>query len=119
MIKISTMDVQKTLGKNIKRHRLFKGIKGDAFAEKIGLSPEHLSKLENADETAKNIGLKYLVKIAQELNVPIEELFMKNPEEVVVKFTLAENNLEAFRKLLGRAEYLLQIKKQKSFNKNK
>lgn len=106
------MDERKTLGKNIQRYRLFRGIGAEQLGKKVGLTKEHISRLETGHERAKNIGLGFLLEIAKELDVPIEELFMQNPKDVSVKFTLAENNLEAARKLLGRLEYVLQIKKQ-------
>lgn len=106
------MDERKTLGKNIQRYRLFRRIGAEQLGENVGLTKEHISRLETGDERAKNIGLDYLIKIAKELDVPMEELFMKNPEEVNIKFAFSEGNLEAFRKLLGRLEYTMQIKKK-------
>lgn len=97
MIKMSIMDVRKILGQNIKRYRLFKGIKAETFAKKIGLSPEHLSKLENANKTAKNIGLNYLIKIAKELDIPIEQLFMANSEIAMIP----KENLKSLYRLAG------------------
>lgn len=85
------------LGQNIKRYRLFKGIKAETFAKKIGLSPEHLSKLENANKTAKNIGLNYLIKIAEELDIPIEQLFMANSKIAM----LPKEDLESLYRLAG------------------
>jgi len=107
------MTEREILGKNIKRGRLLSDLSRDELGEKIGLTGTTIARLERGDEKyVKNIGLSYLLKIAKELDIPIEEFFMPNPEQVSVKFTLAENNLEAFRKLLGRVEYLMQIKKE-------
>ena len=103
------MKEQEVLARNIKRYRLFKGLDQKDLAKEAGLSSAVISRLERGIE---NIGINNLLKIAKELDVPIEELFMQNPKDVSIKFTIAENNLEAFRKLLGQVEYILQRKKQ-------
>jgi len=103
------MKEQEVLARNIKRYRLFKGLDQKDLAKEAGLSSAVISRLERGIE---NIGINNLLKIAKELDVPIEELFMQNPKDVSIKFTIAENNLEAFRKLLGQVEYILQRKKR-------
>lgn len=94
------MDERKILGQNIQRYRLFKRIKAEDLAENIDLSPEHLSKLENAHEDAKNIGLGYLIKIAKELNVTMEELFMRDGDLLSLRFVISEHNISTLKEVV-------------------
>lgn len=98
----------KSIGENIRRIRIFKGYKNmEEFANLVMINKDYYGAIERGQQ---NFTIEKLIKIAEFLGVPIEEFFMKNPEEVCIKFAFSENNLEALRKLLGRAEYLLQIK---------
>lgn len=100
----------KSIGDNIRRLRIFKGHKNmEDFANLVMINKDYYGGIERGQQ---NFTIEKLIKIAEILGIPLEEFFMKNPEEVSVKFMLAENNLEMFRKLLGRVEYILQVKKQ-------
>jgi len=104
------MNEREILGQNIQRYRLFKGIKAIDLAKKIDLSEEHLSKLENAHEDAKNIGLGYLIKIAKKLNVTIEELFMSNGNLLSLRFIISDHNIHTLREVAKIIKDLLEKK---------
>ena len=104
------MDEHKILGQNIKKYRLFRGIGGEELGKKVGLSPEHISRLETGDEKAKNIGLDYLIKISKELNVTTEELFMKNGNLLSLRFVISEHNIETLKELVKMIKDLIESK---------
>ena len=60
------------LGQNIKKARKAKKLSQNVLAEKIGISREHLAKLETAK---RRISLKLLFDVADFLNVSEKELF--------------------------------------------
>ena len=60
------------LGKRIIELRTQKGVTQEKLAEMVDYSPNHISKLENA---RTNPSFDLLVKIAQALDVDINELF--------------------------------------------
>lgn len=60
------------LGKKIANLRKYRGLTQEALAEKVGRSPNHISKLEIA---TTNPSFELLVKIAKALNVEMYELF--------------------------------------------
>lgn len=88
------------LANNIKKYRLLKSMKQIELAEKIGMSLGHLSKVESTK--TDNIGLRFLTKIRQALDIELFELFMENPEEKVIKFVISDKNFESLKKLIGR-----------------
>lgn len=65
-------------GRNLKRYRQFRGLTQDDLAAKVGLSKDTISKIEIAKQP--NVGLTYVILICQELDVKIEELFIKDPK---------------------------------------
>lgn len=87
------------LGKNLKRFRQLKGLKQTELAKRIGMSPDHLSKIEAT--TTGNVGLRFLTKIRQELDIQICQLFMEDPDIVNIKFILEGKNYENFEKLVS------------------
>lgn len=100
----------KSIGENIRRTRILKGYKNiENFANLVMMNKDYYGGIERGQQ---NFTIQKLINIAEMLGVPLEEFFMTNPEEVCIKFAFSRNDLEAFRKLLGRVEYLLQIKKQ-------
>ena len=66
-----------TLGKRIAALRHEKELKQDELAEKLGVSPQAVSKWEN-DQTCPDISL--LPKLAQELGVTVDELLSGKQE---------------------------------------
>jgi len=88
------------LEKNIKRYRKFKGLTQEELAKKVGLTKDTISKIELGKQ--ENLGMKYLILIQEELDVTMSELFMRDPEEKVIKFVISDKNFKSLEKLLGR-----------------
>lgn len=86
------------LGNNIKKYRLLKGMTQTELAERVGMSSDHLSKIEAT--TTGNVGLRFLTKLRQELDVELFQLFMENPEEKVIKFVISDRNFSALSRLV-------------------
>lgn len=70
--------MNQTLGKRIGALRREKGLKQDALAEQLGVSPQAVSKWEN-DQTCPDISL--LPRLAQILGVSVDELLSGKQEE--------------------------------------
>ena len=68
-----------TLGKRIATLRKDKGLKQDALAEALGVSPQAVSKWEN-DQTCPDISL--LPKLAELLGVSVDELLSGKKKEL-------------------------------------
>ena len=71
--------MEMTLGKRIAALRKEKGLKQDALAEILGVSPQAVSKWEN-DQTCPDIGL--LPKLAELLEVSVDELLSGKKKEL-------------------------------------
>lgn len=69
--------METTLGKRIAMLRRQKGLKQDDLAERLGVSPQAVSKWEN-DQTCPDISL--LPKLAQLLGVSVDELLSGKQE---------------------------------------
>ena len=102
------MDEKKILGRNLKRHRLSKGLTQAELGIKVGLRGETISNIELAKQ--ENIGLKYLILICRELNVTLEELFIKNPNSVSFKFIISDENVRVLEELLNRIKNITDKK---------
>ena len=101
----------KSIGENIRRIRILKGYKNmENFANLAMMNKDYYGAIERGQQ---NFTIQRLINIAETLGVPLEEFFIPNPEEVTIKFRIAADNIDEFRKLLGRLEYILQIKKQR------
>ena len=61
----------KAIGKRIKAARIKKGVTQDVIAERIGITPQHMSNVETANS---KVSLATLVTIANELDVSFDEL---------------------------------------------
>jgi len=96
------------LAKNLKRYRQLKGLKQTELAERIGMSPDHLSKIEAT--TTGNVGLRFLTKIRRELDVELCELFMEDGSEVSIKFIVGEQNLESLERVLDKISERVDIR---------
>ena len=99
------------LGKNIKRYRQFCGLTQQDLAAKVGLTKHTISKIELGKQ--KNPGLKYLITISQELNVELEQLFMVDPEEKVIKLVISDQNARSLEKLFNEIIIRLAKKEEK------
>ncbi|MCC0684330.1 helix-turn-helix domain-containing protein [Clostridioides sp. ZZV14-6345] len=70
------MDVDyKSLGKRIKIARIKKGVTQEVVAEKIDITPSHMSNIETAKT---KVSLPVLINIANVLSVTIDELLCDN-----------------------------------------
>lgn len=71
------MDEKETLyliGRNICAERNRANLSQEGLAEKIGISPKHLSKIENGKINLKTITL---ITIMETLDIPFEALYRK------------------------------------------
>lgn len=71
--------MNETIGNRISRLRKEKGMSQEALAEKIGVSPQAVSKWEN-DQSCPDISL--LPQLAKLLDVTVDELLTGNSNEV-------------------------------------
>jgi len=65
-----------TFANNLKRLRQYRGLTQEELAKKVGLTKDTISKIELGKQ--ENVGFKYLISICRELDIRIEELFIKN-----------------------------------------
>ena len=77
-----------TIGKRIAALRREKGLKQDELAEKLGVSPQAVSKWEN-DQTCPDISL--LPLLAKTLGVTVDELLSGKQESAPVVSMVPEN----------------------------
>lgn len=64
-------DLQRTVGRNLRAYRLARGYSQEAFAEVLGVHRTYMGGLERGE---RNLTLKSLEKIAEQLDVPPLEL---------------------------------------------
>ncbi len=60
------------LGQNLKKYRLKKGLTQEFLAEKVGIHPTYVGKLESGKN---NPSIKMLYKITRTLEIKLPELF--------------------------------------------
>lgn len=99
------MNERGILGKNLKRFRQAKGLMQKELATKVGLSKDTISKIELGKQ--ENIGLKYLSVICRELDISIEELFIKDPGSITLKLVASEENVRILEKLFAEFKRIL------------
>lgn len=102
------MDERKVLAKNLKRYRSSKGLSQKKLAIKVGMRAETISNIELAKQ--RNIGLKYLILICRELNIALEELFIKNPDSVSFKLVISDENVQALKEVFNRFKNIMDKK---------
>ena len=66
-------DIYNTIGKNIKKYRISKGLKQHDLASKLYMSDSFIAKLES--KTRQTISIDTLEQIAKTLDVDIAEFF--------------------------------------------
>lgn len=91
--------MEMTLGKRIAALRHQKELKQDELAEKLGVSPQAVSKWEN-DQTCPDISL--LPKLAQELGVSVDELLTGKSEQQPLVQVLPEEQRKDIRDMMFR-----------------
>jgi len=102
------MKEKETLAFNLKRLRQFKGLTQEDLAKKVGLTKDTISKIELGKQ--ENVGFKYLIMICRQLDIAIEELFIRDARALPIKLVISDENVENIRRLFGQAEYVIQIK---------
>ncbi len=102
------MKEKETLAFNLKRLRQFKGLTQEELAKKVGLTKDTISKIELGKQ--ENVGFKYLITICKQLDIAIEELFIRDSRALPIKLVISDENVENIRRLFGQAEYVIQIK---------
>ena len=90
--------MKETLGRRISALRHEKALKQDELAEKLGVSPQAVSKWEN-DQTCPDISL--LADLAKILGVSIDELLTGKKEESTVKI-LPKNEIKEIKDMMLR-----------------
>ncbi|EHN15808.1 helix-turn-helix domain-containing protein [Clostridium sporogenes] len=68
------------LGDNIKKFRIEKGLSLNKLAKMCDISPSYLSDLEN--NKSYNPSTEKLNKLAEQLNVRIEDFYKTDPDEI-------------------------------------
>ena len=91
--------MEMTLGKRIGTLRRQKSFKQDELAEKLGVSPQAVSKWEN-DQTCPDISL--LPKLAELLGVSVDELLSGKQEKPPVVQVLPEGQRKDIRDMVLR-----------------
>ena len=88
-----------TLGKRIADLRHKKGLKQDELAEKLGVSPQAVSKWEN-DQTCPDIFL--LPLLAEILDVSVDDLLSGKKEDAPIVRMLPENEIKDIKDMMLR-----------------
>ena len=72
----------KKIGAKIVYYRKIRGLTQEALAERSGITPQYLSRIENG-HYHKSVSLSTLMKIAEQLNVTMIQLMedIEKPEE--------------------------------------
>ena len=102
------MDEREVLAKNLKRYRSSKGLTQEELGTKVGMRAETISNIELAKQ--RNIGLKYLILICRELNIALEELFMKNPDSIPLKLIISDKNVQVIKEVFNQFKNIMDKK---------
>lgn len=66
------------IGKTLKLIRILKGLKQKELADKLGISPNYLSAVEN---DKREPSLSFIKLVSKKLDVPVSFLFLDNIDE--------------------------------------
>ncbi len=101
------MDVKKLLGENIKKYRKSLNLSQEELAEKLNISPKHLSNIERGRKFAS---AELIGKIALELGISVSSLFfdekkLKNEDKIkkikkVIDKELSKTKKELLKKIV-------------------
>ena len=64
-------DLQKTVGRNLRAHRMERGLSQEAFAEVLGVHRTYMGGVERGE---RNLTLKSVEKMAEKLEMEVLEL---------------------------------------------
>lgn len=99
------------VGANISAKRKRKGMNQVQLAEKLGIGPDSLSRIESGITAPK---FQTLEKMAQVLECPVAELFLYNEEGVVLDLTKNFSDTEtAMSEIIILAEKIIKVAKCK------
>jgi len=101
------MEERKNLGQNVKKYRQFRGLDGEEFGQRVGLTKETISRLETGKE---NISLENLIKISKALDVSMEELFMQDGNLLSLRFVISEHNIKTLKEVIQIIKELVEKK---------
>lgn len=73
------MSYIKSIGENVRRHRLIKGLSQDDLGKRAKLSPGHISEIENG--IRKSIQARTVKKLARGLEVSILDLLEEGEDD--------------------------------------
>ena len=96
------------IGRTLKLIRVLKGLKQKVLAEKLGISPNYLSSVEN---DKKEPSLSFIRLVSKELDVPVSFLFLDNVDEE----TMSDEQRAIYQKLKS---LLVEFQSLKSNNTN-
>jgi len=102
------MDEREVLAKNLKRYRSSKGLSQKELGIKVGMRAETISNIELVKQ--RNIGLKYLILICRELDIGVEELFLKNPDSVSFKLIISDKNVQVIKEVFNQFKNIMDKK---------
>jgi len=80
------------IGKTLKLIRILKGLKQKDLADKLGISPNYLSCVEN---DKREPSLSFIKLVSKELDVPVGFLFLDNIDES----TMSEEQKSIYNKI--------------------
>lgn len=79
-LKVETnKEIRKTVGENIRKHRVANHLTLDTLAKFIDISPGFLGLIERGK---RGLSFKNLFKLSEVLNVPVEMFFSEGPMEI-------------------------------------
>lgn len=96
------------IGKTLKLIRILKGLKQKELADKLGISPNYLSSVEN---DKREPSLSFIKLASKELDVPLSFLFLDNIDEA----SMPEEQRTVYQKLKS---LLIEFQSLKSNNTN-
>ena len=76
-------DLQKKVGRNIRSYRQKRGLSQEAFAEVLGIHRTYMGGLERGE---RNLTLRSLEHIAEQMSVEVEELMRRGAALALVLF---------------------------------
>ena len=76
---VAVGDLQKTVGRNLRAYRLGRGLSQEAFADQLGVHRTYMGGVERGE---RNLTLKSLERLAEQIGVEARELLEKYGEEV-------------------------------------
>jgi len=96
------------IGKTLKLIRISRELKQKELADKLGISPNYLSSVENAK---REPSLSFIKLVSKELDVPVSFLFLDNVDEE----SMSEERRTTYQKLKN---LLVEFQSLKANNAN-